>query len=230
MDDTFRKRERFPPQSPGDSKSRDLAKDWAEWREGIDYQNQQPSDRNSHGERTPAGPKIGPDVPGHRDRENDKWYERHAKRDGISFHGRRLQHPELGESVPCCTKSRQREEEMDDFGASPEPNRQMDQRQCRAHSGCHRPDDCDPAHIFGSPRIGLLRSLQDPVRSPHNWRPISSQSCAVWLTPGQHQLELRRLRLRESWILCANRSTTPREFQLIHYRPALNNAFGVTFL
>ena len=30
--------------------------------------------------------------------------------------------------------------------ASVEPNRQMDQRQCRAHGGCHRPDNRDPAH------------------------------------------------------------------------------------
>src|SRR5438270_8484338 len=78
MDDTFRKRECFSPRSLHYPKPGDFAEDRAEGREGIDYQNQQPSDRNSHGERTPAGPKIGPDVPGHRDHEKDKWYQRHA--------------------------------------------------------------------------------------------------------------------------------------------------------
>src|SRR5207237_10759104 len=99
MDDTFRKRECFSPRSLHYPKPGDFAEDRAEGREGIDYQNQQPSDRNSHGERTPSGPKIGPDVPDHRDREKDKWYEIHAKRDGISYHRRRLQHPQLGKGV-----------------------------------------------------------------------------------------------------------------------------------
>src|SRR5207247_10564201 len=131
--ETFCQRERFSPRSLHDLKSEYLAEDRAKGREAIHYQKHRPENRDSSGKREPSGAKVFPDVPGERDDEKCGWHEREPKRNRIRPNGRRLQHPQLGKGVPCCTKSRQREEEMGDLGASLEPNRQMEQRQSRAH-------------------------------------------------------------------------------------------------